>query len=124
MIPLVALIFGCISASQADEAPPDFDKSVDRVVATLEEAVRQDRAQRSDDALAAWDRARMVYVSDLRPTIHTELGDREAVRLDYGFGLVGSEIKARRGSPRGPVSELIERLHADIDLLVVNPDPG
>lgn len=112
------LIASCNSAPPADAPPPDPGPALERVTATLDEAVRLDRDRREEEARDAWRRAHATFDEQLEPALSAVLEPREVVLTEYLFGRVRSEIDQASGRPGVPARDLITRLQEQVAAVV------
>lgn len=114
---------GFLAACGAPPEPPPVDPEpiVARVVATLEEAARLDKDHETAEAVRAWRRAHATFEADLEPLLRAVHPPDEVAATEYAFGCVRSEIDQARGAPAPVVRALKERLHGQIEPLLLTP---
>lgn len=113
-------LLACAASAPATPPPPP-EPVVARIVATLEEAARLDRANEGGQAVAAWRRAHDAFAADLEPRLREVHPPEEVALTEYQFGRVRSEIDQAKGAPSAVIKALGERLREQIVPLVADP---
>ena len=97
---LAVALCACAPEPEPILPPDDPAATVERVVATVEEAVRQKGSGDVDAARDAWRRAHAQLDDELVPWLTETVGPREVVALEQSLGRVRAEMERRKGRPR------------------------
>ena len=116
---LSLLLAACAPAPPPEPLTPPHE-AVERITATLQDAVRLDHEGRSQEALESWARARDEFTTSVDPWLAEHHGQLRSNEVAYELSLIHRELTARRGTPSGPVKHISEAL---AELLVVAPTP-
>ncbi len=104
--------------------PPNYDRAMASVLASLDEAARLDVASQDEDARTSWRRAHTEFSDILEPGLRECIPSNEVVLIEMRFGLFRAALERTRGSSRQELLSLKEALEAAAPALdePVEPD--
>lgn len=107
LAPLLALLIqlGCTPAPPPAPLSPPHE-AVERLSATLGEAIRLDAEGQRQEAITTWARATEDFSSSVTPWLNEAHGRQRSAELAYELALIHQQISDRKGQPQVPCDRL------------------
>ncbi|MFT6145580.1 MAG: hypothetical protein ACJAZO_001823 [Myxococcota bacterium] len=94
----ILLLLAC--QPQTPPVPPNYDRAMASVLASLDEAARLDVASQDEDARTSWRRAHAEFSEVLEPGFREHISSTKVALIEVRFGLFRAALERTRGSSR------------------------
>lgn len=108
----LAILWLLACQPQTPPDPPDYDRAMASVLASLDEAARLDVASQDEDARTSWRRAYTEFNDILEPGLREHIPNNDVVLIEMRFGLFRAALERTRGSSRQELRSLKQALEA------------
>lgn len=121
----LAILWLLACQPQTPPDPPDYDRAMASVLASLDEAARLDVASQFEDARTSWRRAHTEFDETLEPALRERIPSNDVCLIEVRFGLFRAALEETRGSSRQELRMLKRALEEAAPALAepVEPEP-
>ena len=102
----LAILWLLACQPQTPPTPPNYDRAMDSVLASLDEAARLDVASQDEDARTSWRRAHTEFSEILEPGLRERIPSNDVALIEIHFGLFRAALDRSRGSSRSELRQL------------------
>lgn len=102
----LAILWLLACQPQQPPEPPNYERAMASVLASLDEAARLDVASQDEDARTSWRRAHTEFNDVLEPGLRERIPANDVALIEVHFGLFRAALERTRGSARQELRHL------------------